>query len=162
MTHAFVYLLRHAEEPRFKIGHSIDPEGRIYELCEPVTAERSMKIRFPQSEARAAERVLHFMFRAHRLEGVQPEGGVNAGWTEWFCESAFDEVLAFLIANRDRMAWLTIEPLGAFKMKTRKPRPRPIVFDPDGLGPRSWGDYDESRLRPRPRPRSRPHLRVAK
>ena len=67
--------------------------------------------------ARAVERVLHLLFRAHRT----PRAG--DGGSEWFSGSAYGAVRAFIEANRDLLGYSRLAPVPA-----RRSRPRRLAL----------------------------------
>ena len=99
---SFLYLLTGADGVAFKIGISADPASRGGRIGRNVSVSTSRQFEFAEGEARDAERLLHFLFRAHRHEVPKSDG-----YTEWFKIEAFSDVLAFLRGHRDRLGWIT-------------------------------------------------------
>lgn len=98
----FVYLLKHTEEPRFKIGKSNDIHGRIPGIggIRTFNLSGSLCIQLPSDgDAYRVEKVLHRLFARWRLP--VDKSNRYPGDTEQFNAECFDRVLKFLTDNPD-------------------------------------------------------------
>lgn len=98
---SYVYLLVEEDGRAFKIGHSVDPAGRCKVLPNRIDYSRSLQFSFGGKQARAAERLLHFLFRKHRQVRPRCDGS-----TEWFGIECHDAAKRFLWVNRDLLDWI--------------------------------------------------------
>lgn len=112
---SYLYLLVEHDAPAFKIGISKNPLIRSYQLANTIDLSRSVQFLFDGPQAAAAEKVLHFLFRAHRLDRLKSDG-----YTEWFDISCHEQVLAFLRSMRAEIGWQTETPVGE-ALNTRTP-----------------------------------------
>lgn len=104
---AYLYVLADADSPAFKIGVSVDTNGRIAALPQRIDRSRSYQVRFPRADVYRAERTLHFLFREHHIERERCDG-----YTEWFHMRAYRLVRAFIDSNQPLLGWQVVEPVG--------------------------------------------------
>lgn len=100
---SYVYLIRHATEPRFKIGKADDPFWRSKSFGEELDLERSFQIHLGH-RAYGIEKGLHAIFDIYRL----PPISMNDGATEWFRLECWEQCLAFFDQHRDLIGTLPI------------------------------------------------------
>lgn len=81
----YVYVIRHGDDPLYKIGIARDPDKRVRELSTGAPRPLSVVARKPLARARPAERALHRLYQRDRARG------------EWF--ELNDEAAAELIAR---------------------------------------------------------------
>lgn len=93
---SYVYLVRHATEPRFKIGKADNPLFRSKSFGENLDLESSLQIHLGH-RAYGIEKGLHSIFDAYRL----PPVSANDGATEWFQLDCWDQCLAFFYQHND-------------------------------------------------------------
>lgn len=93
---SYVYLVRHATEPRFKIGKADDPFLRSKSFGENLDLESSLQIHLGH-RAYGIEKGFHAIFDAYRL----PPVSANDGATEWFQLECWDQCLAFFNQHND-------------------------------------------------------------
>lgn len=93
---AYVYLIRHAMEPRFKIGKSKHPIKRSSAFRESLDYDNSLQIRVG-GRALGLEKGLHALFDNFRLPPVSDCDGA----TEWFRLECWDQCLLFLKQHQD-------------------------------------------------------------
>lgn len=121
MTH-HLYLLVHAKEPWFKIGHSIDTYSRTASLGRAdLNPQRSRAYEFTTTRmATHLEKLLHGMVDAYRLppkvvcKGRKRRGGD----TEWFSMECFDTVVTFLDENRKTLPWEPVDLERLFRLES--------------------------------------------
>lgn len=92
---SYVYLLKHADLPLFKIGLSETPYQRIIQIGRNAfNLSQSCVIKtLGLSSASRLERALHLLYHAERRnDSLLPK----SGFTEWFCVSVYDEALSFI------------------------------------------------------------------
>ena len=155
---AYVYLLWHKSEPRFKIGKADNLAARVIQLGVKqfdLTRAEALEVDNCVS-ANNLERILHRAFRAHRLipGETAPEScpglrkGRRDGDTEWFDEQCWDRLHLFLEQNQDLFGHIRESPervaeqvaLAAQQVQSaerrraaRKPIRRNAVVDTDAL-----------------------------
>jgi hypothetical protein len=93
---AYVYLIRHAKEQRFKIGKSVHPLNRSSAFSEPLDLSNSLQI-YLGKRAVNFEKGLHALFDKYRLPSVSDSDGA----TEWFSDECWQPCLAFLDQYRE-------------------------------------------------------------
>lgn len=103
---SYVYLMVEADGRAFKIGTSIDPKMRSFQLHNVIDYDRSLQFRFDGRQAAKAERMLHFLFRASRQTREKADGH-----TEWFDIQCFALVKQFLWTMRDLVGWADWSPI---------------------------------------------------
>jgi hypothetical protein len=125
--YSYVYLLKDAGEPRFKIGKANDVRERVEALgglnCFNFALSKCVRLRSSDA-AYNLEKMLHRAFKKWRLDKI--DGG--AGSTEWFHIRGFDQCCDFITANvalfecSDLLSILVVgDGTGAtFKLKTAK------------------------------------------
>jgi len=87
-------VLRHATEPRIKIGLSVNPAQRARSLRDPINYARSLQMPVEAQDLHGAEKTLHFIARAFAINNLP-----NAdGSTEWFRDDALPVVIDALPA----------------------------------------------------------------
>lgn len=118
---AYVYLLWHKTEPRFKIGKADNLRTRIQQLgISQFDLARTKLLELDDcSQAVNLERVLHRMFQRHRLMPGQaapvscPElrSKRHDGDTEWFSAECWGRLHNFVEQNEDLLecSWVTAE-----------------------------------------------------
>lgn len=111
---SYVYLVRHATEPRFKIGKADDPFLRSKSFGENLDLESSLQIHLGH-RAYGIEKGLHAIFDAYRL----PPVSANDGATEWFQLECWDQCLAFFNQHNDL--------IGALPGSIPKPAPTSVT-----------------------------------
>ncbi len=121
-----VYCL--VEGDRFKIGRSISVSNRASIVAPNVNQEKSCAVFFDlDSDAAACERILHKVFRKHRLEKLDREGG-----TEWFNLACFESVVQFIHNNETHLAFSEIkygkELFAKQKQRTSSPEKQSDLF----------------------------------
>lgn len=92
---SYVYLLKHAELPLFKIGLSKAPLSRARSIGNEAFNLSSSSIVTTENErcARRLERVLHLIFDASRQrDSLLPQSGA----TEWFSTLVYEQALSFI------------------------------------------------------------------
>lgn len=95
----FVYLLVHATENRFKIGHSIHPLNRAKQLpeAECLSLQSSLVAKFPTTgRAVEVEQALHKALAGFRLHIETVDAGPWAGGTEWFAMGSLSHAVNLL------------------------------------------------------------------
>ncbi|HEY9096946.1 MAG TPA: GIY-YIG nuclease family protein [Hydrogenophaga sp.] len=95
----FVYLLVHATENRFKIGHSIHPLNRAKQLpeAECLSLQSSLVAKFPNTRrAVEVEQALHKALAGFRLHIETVDAGPWAGGTEWFAMGSLSHAVNLL------------------------------------------------------------------
>lgn len=115
---SFVYLLVEEGGLAFKIGHSVDPTGRCKKLPNQIDYSRSLQFSFGGRQARAAERLLHFLFRKHRQTRPRCDGS-----TEWFDIACHEAAKRFLWVNRELVDWIdwsVVNPDKAWNRKAKR------------------------------------------
>ncbi len=121
---AYVYALVHATEPRFKIGHSVNPIARAQllrsgyskEFKEPLDLMRSCMWQCPTARhARGLEGTLHLRFLKYNLEIAR-----GSGYTEWFSLDALPDVREYVRLNRDDLGCSDSQPVNKPASKPRK------------------------------------------
>lgn len=98
----YVYLLRHAEKPTFKIGKAIDIHARIPLIGGHTAFDLggSLCVEFPtEADSKRQERVLHRLFHKWNVRPVSGER--HEGDTEHFEIECFARVVKFLDDNQD-------------------------------------------------------------
>lgn len=98
---SYVYLIRHATEPRFKIGKSNEPIGRSKSFGDDLDLENSLQIHLGH-RAYGIEKGLHAILDAYRL----PPVSTNDGATEWFRLECWNRCLAFFEQHNDLISEL--------------------------------------------------------
>lgn len=103
---AFVYLLVHKNESRFKIGKAVDIRARVAQLkLHNINFERSNAWEMKDDEAaNNLERALHRCFAKWRIrsEVVAIEHGQKFdGYTEWFSIDCYARVNSFMLENSE-------------------------------------------------------------
>ena len=111
---SYVYLVRHATEPRFKIGKADYPFLRSKSFGENLDLESSLQIHLGH-RAYGIEKGLHAIFDAYRL----PPVSANDGATEWFQLECWDRCLAFFNQHNDL--------IGALPRSIPKPAPTSVT-----------------------------------
>ncbi len=91
-----LYLLVSDDETMFKIGVSRDPELRAFALPDAINPKLSMQVAVESGDVFCVERVVHYFFRAHRLDRESGDGR-----TEWFDMTSFELVVDYLVANAE-------------------------------------------------------------
>lgn len=99
-TSSYVYLFVEADGRAFKIGTSIDPKTRSFQLHNEIDYDLSLQFRFDGRQAAKAERTLHFLFRSSRQTRPRADGS-----TEWFDIDCLAMVKDFLWSMRDLVGW---------------------------------------------------------
>ena len=101
---AFVYLLPHQDQPRFKIGKARSVPEREKQLPDDIDIDRAYVLEF-DDEARAnnAERMLHRMAFRHHIADLPQQDG----YTEWYDIACFAQLLASIQA--ELAGWLDIK-----------------------------------------------------
>lgn len=87
MRPCHVYFLVHRNEPRFKIGLSVDPKDRLTALPEAfeIDEEQSLTLCLAsESRAHRIEKILHRALDDFRLVVYSQDGSSWPGGTEWF------------------------------------------------------------------------------
>lgn len=108
----FVYLLRYATEPRFKIGKAIDIYQRILGIGGLGTFDiaNSLCVQLPNEDAAyRLEKILHRLFEPWNLP--VNESKRYSGDTEHFAAECFGRVIKFLVDNVDLTAGALPSPL---------------------------------------------------
>lgn len=112
---AHVYLLRHATEPRFKIGKANDLAARVLQLGRSqfnLLTSIAIEVESPE-DATNLERLLHRAFRQHRLNpacsstGWMYPGlaaGKHDGMSEWFSAACWERLQGLLSHLKDLVA----------------------------------------------------------
>jgi hypothetical protein len=120
---AYVYLLWHKTEPRFKIGKADDIAVRTAQLgAAQFDFHRSRALVVPDcAAAHRLERILHRSFHAFRLIPGEPyddsypslHWGRRDGDTEWFASVCAERVHVFVTQNQDLFdcEWVSDEDL---------------------------------------------------
>jgi hypothetical protein len=107
----YVYLLRHASEPRFKIGKANDIYQRLSGIggINEFDLERSLCVKCP-TEVRVGklERHLHHIFDEWRIKDV--ENIDYSGYTEYFKIECFERVVKYIRENADLLGELSSLP----------------------------------------------------
>ncbi|AZE10480.1 hypothetical protein C4K10_2200 [Pseudomonas chlororaphis subsp. aureofaciens] len=100
-----VYILRHAQHPRFKIGKANDIIGRARNFrLEAIDFSNSFGLSVASEiDAYALERILQRIFRHARLDADQviASGDGRDGASEWFDISCWSRLMRYLEDNRD-------------------------------------------------------------
>lgn len=115
---AYVYLLRHISEQRFKIGKALDVETRVVQLgITSFALEESLALEVEDGpSATNLERILHRLFSKHRIKPGSSSFPAlqrgSAGSTEWFDIACWSRVLQFLEDSKDLVAFASV-PVGA-------------------------------------------------
>lgn len=110
----FLYLLFHATDPLFKIGTALDVWVRIPQLPDEINIGRSRCIEFPEGPfAVRVEKLLHAFFMAHN----KPRPHKGSGYTEWYDQAVFLDVIAFIERNQEMLRCGTIRELPAREQK---------------------------------------------
>lgn len=103
MSH--VYILRHIQQPRFKIGKANDIISRARNFrWDTIDFSNSFGISVPsEMDAYTLEKILHRTFRHARVSADEViAGGGNAdGASEWFAISCWPRLLRYLEDNHD-------------------------------------------------------------
>jgi hypothetical protein len=133
---SYVYLLVHAGENRFKIGHSYQPSKRIQLLPEAMDIDesRSLRVELPNGDrARQVESALHKALAGFRLQRLNwcdaQDAGPDAPWdgsTEWFSLPGLRSAIQILRS----MPATDSEPAPPLQALNG----RPYVFDHSGSG----------------------------
>lgn len=97
---SYVYLMVEHDGRAFKIGTSIDPKMRSYQLHNVIDYDRSLQFKFDGRQAAKAERMLHFMFRGYHQKREKADG-----YTEWFDIDCLSLAKRFLWTMRDLVGW---------------------------------------------------------
>jgi hypothetical protein len=132
---AYVYLLAHKSQPRFKIGKALNLQPRIQQLGPgrfDLRKSRALRVA-DDTLAYSLERLLHRAFAQARIAAVdlvQDERESQDGNTEWFKASCMGRLTRFLEQNKDL---LDFEPVGNAELRqlvgarrpTAKAAPRP-------------------------------------
>lgn len=93
----YIYLLKHATEGRFKIGHSIDPHVRLKYLPDNISFDGSYVAELEnEKDMKYAEKTLQDLFKHYNIEYLPK----CDGYKEWFYNYAFDEILKFCHDNK--------------------------------------------------------------
>lgn len=112
---AYLYLLAHAKERVFKIGHATDPSKRTKALRDAKDYARSKMFSCrDKATAERLERMLHSLVTEYR----RPRKHGGTGATEWFSEDARAKVMAYLAVAREFHGLGQEEPLPAPKKMT--------------------------------------------
>jgi hypothetical protein len=123
---AFVYLLWHATEPRFKIGKALNISNRAKQLGgAQFDFGRSKALRLADcTEAHRLERTLHRAFHAYRIPpgNAAPtqyptlRGAKQDGDTEWFSATCWERLRLFLEQTQDlfEYSWESSEAVQAY------------------------------------------------
>jgi hypothetical protein len=93
-----LYLLAELGGEAFKIGIAYDTYRRATALPVKIAFSCSYEVPVPEGDARAVEKLLHYLFRDCRV----PKGAGD-GRTEWFSLNALPQVLAFLAQHRSSL-----------------------------------------------------------
>jgi len=99
---SYVYLLRHASEPRFKIGKTNDIHQRILNLggFSEFDIRNSYFLQFAKEKhALKTEKILHRLFNRWNLPTNEKERYI--GDTEQFSIECFDRIIQYLGSNSD-------------------------------------------------------------
>ena len=103
MSH--VYILRHTQHPRFKIGKANDIISRARNFrWDTIDFSNSLGLSVPsEMDAYTLEKILHRTFRHARVsaEEVIAGGGNPDGASEWFAISCWPRLLRYLEDNQD-------------------------------------------------------------
>lgn len=93
---SYVYCLVASDCAAFKIGSSLNAPHRAAVIGEAFDYPASFQVALSsRHDAYRLERLLHFMFRSHRLHK-----GAGDGYTEWFGFEAFESVRAFILEHK--------------------------------------------------------------
>lgn len=124
----FVYLLRDAHAPRFKIGKANDIHQRIAALGGPsgfnLTESRCIRLPTP-SDALRVEKILHRVFVRSNIPPT--DGARYAGDTEMFRLDCFHRVLLFLMSMPDLIDNAAPGPLPTIAPRAMKPLAVPQI-----------------------------------
>lgn len=125
-----VYVLADRDGSALKIGWAVNANHRATVVAKNHDPVRSYQLTgFDRKGAMAAERALHLMFRAYRVE--RPTG---EGRTEWFDGSTYDALRAFVEVNRPLLGYGSIEPVAGLSCGPRG-RSGQLPTEPAGLAP---------------------------
>ena len=102
---SYLYFIRHASEPRFKIGRSLHPFDRSKCFGEDLAIDRSLQVNLGRRSS-GIEKGLQALFDQFRLEPTNS----NDGATEWFRIDCWDQCLAFFELHADLLE-ATPEPI---------------------------------------------------
>jgi hypothetical protein len=107
---SYVYLLKHADLPLFKIGLSETPYQRIIQIgCNAFNLSQSCIIKtLSLSSSSRLERALHLLYHAERRNDSRLP---KSGFTEWFCVSVYDEALSFIKRHASSFNVVSILPV---------------------------------------------------
>ena len=102
----YVYFGIAKDRSGFKVGVSQNPLKRASSLSTEIELEDGMQFRCKRSDAFRMEKTIHFLFGKHRLAKDKADG-----YTEWFDFAALDEVRGFVVTHKDKLNWLSFEPM---------------------------------------------------
>lgn len=107
---SYIYLMVESDGRAFKIGTSLNPIARSYQLHNVIDYDRSLQFKFQGRQAAKAERMLHFLFRTNRQTREKADGS-----TEWFDIDCLALTKQFLWTMRDLVGWVewsALNPVG--------------------------------------------------
>jgi len=140
---AFVYLLIHATEGRFKIGKAVDPiqrarigasgHSRTFEA--PFNMKNSLQLRCESAAiANGLEKTLHHVFRNSRVDVP-----IGDGYTEWFSLDVLPNVIRYLDQQHAVLGASAPEALTVPQPSIRRRGPRRIDLEAEArMGQGMW------------------------